>query len=131
MNISKSLMKAILEVGFVGALALTASFGAMASDGDRITQLEKEVQELKRRLTNLERPQSSSSLNQKPTSSTEGWKNLAAWRSLKNGMSYDDVRAILGEPQRIDGGRLTYWFYPNRSSLTFYLDKLDSWSEPK
>jgi outer membrane protein assembly factor BamE (lipoprotein component of BamABCDE complex) len=103
----------------------------MASDVDRITQLEKEVQELKLRLSNLETPQSKASLNQKPSISPDGWKTLANWRSLKNGMSYDDVRAILGEPSRINGGNMAYWFYPNQSGVVFYKDKLDTWFEPK
>ena len=131
MDISKSLTKSILAIAVVGALALTASFSAMASDSDRITRLEKEVQELKLRLANLEKPQANQALNQRPTPSAEGWKNLTSWRSLKKGMSYDDVRAILGEPARVRGGNITNWSYPNRSDVTFYEDKLDSWSEPR
>ena len=63
-------------------LLLTLSFGSMASDSDRITQLEKEVQELKARLTNLESPVNKVVI-QKTTVMSDGWKNLANWRSLK------------------------------------------------
>ncbi len=43
MMVSQRLMKNSL----IACLLLTLSFGSMASDGDRITPLEKEVQELK------------------------------------------------------------------------------------
>ena len=115
----------------VVCLLLTLSFGSMASDSDRITQLEKEVQELKARLTVLETPAHKPIVNNKPTTSTDGWKSLANWRSLKSGMSYDEVRAILGEPTRIAGGNLAFWYYPNRGDVTFREDKLTNWVEPR
>jgi len=115
----------------VVCLLLTLSFGSMASDSDRITQLEKEVQELKARLRVLETPAPKPIVNNKPTTSTEGWKSLANWRSLKSGMSYDEVRAILGEPTRIAGGNLAFWYYPNRGDVTFREDKLTNWVEPR
>ena len=93
---SQRLMKNSLVV----CLLLTLSFGSMASDSDRITQLEKEVQELKTRLSTLESPLNKAVI-QKSTVTSEGWKNLANWRSLKKGSNYDEVRAILGEPERI------------------------------
>ena len=117
------------------ALALAVSlsvmtFSSFASDSERIAQLEKEVQELKLRLTKLEAPQTTTNTQQKPIVSTNGWKHLSNWRSLKKGMSYDDVRATLGEPERIKVGGFTYWFYANRSYVIFYEDRLDSWTEP-
>ena len=124
---SQRLMKNSLVV----CLLLTLSFGSMASDSDRITQLEKEVQELKARLRVLETPAPKPIVNNKPTTSTEGWKSLANWRSLKSGMSYDEVRAILGEPTRIAGGNLAFWYYPNRGDVTFREDKLTNWVEPR
>lgn len=114
------------------ALSLsTFALSSFANDSDRITQLEKEVQELKLRLTNVEAPQGSTNSRQKSPSSSESLKGLTNWRLLKKGMSYDDVRATLGEPTRIQGGIFATWFYPNRGGVTFYEDKLDSWSEPR
>jgi hypothetical protein len=120
-----------MKNSLVVCLLLTLSFGSMASDSDRITQLEKEVQELKARLRVLETPAPKPIVNNKPTTSTEGWKSLANWRSLKSGMSYDEVRAILGEPTRIAGGNLAFWYYPNRGDVTFREDKLTNWVEPR
>ncbi len=115
----------------LSCLFLTLSFGSIASDSDRIAQLEKEVQELKNRLTTLESPVNKPSVNKKSTTSTDGWKSLANWRSLKKGMSYEDVRTILGEPGRIQGGSFTFWIYSDRGNVIFYNDKLDSWTEPR
>ena len=89
------------------------------------------MKELKLRLLKLESPETSAIKQQKPMASSEGWKSLANWRSLKKGMSYDEVRGILGEPSRIQGGTFAHWFYTNRSNVTFYEDRLDSWTEPR
>lgn len=115
----------------MGCLFLSFTLNCFANDGERITQLEKEVQELKQRLSKLEAPQSVSINQQRHITTGEGWKSLANWRSLKKGMSYDEVRAILGEPARVQGGNFTLWFYSNRSNVDFYEDKLHGWSEPR
>jgi len=120
-----------MKNGLVVCLLLTLSFGSMASDSDRITQLEKEVHELKTRLSTLESPLNKAVI-QKSTVTSEGWKNLANWRSLKKGSNYDEVRAILGEPERIRvSGLLTDWFYSNRGNATFVNDTLNGWNEPR
>lgn len=132
MKNSNSLIRSTFKLTTVGFFSLTSAFSCFASDSDRITQLEKEVQDLKHRLTQLEAPPSSSTTRQKPVVASSGdWKILANWRSLKKGMSYEEVRALLGEPARIQGGDMTYWFYPSQSGVTFYKDKLDFWTEPR
>jgi hypothetical protein len=123
--------KKLLKAGVFGCLMLTFALSAFASDSDRINQLEKDVQELKLRLSRLEVPQGTSTSQTKVGPSSDGWKSLANWRSLKKGMSYDEVRAILGEPNRIEGGTFTHWYFPSRSDVTFHEDKLYSWSEPR
>ena len=124
---SQRLMKNSLVV----CLLLTLSFGSIANDSVRITQLEKEVQELKNRLTTLESP-ANKAIVQKSTVTNDGWKNLANWRSLKKGSSYDEVRTILGEPVKVSAsGPLTFWYYSNRCEINFYSDKLDGWNEPR
>lgn len=61
----------------------------------------------------------------------EGWKILNNWRKLTTNMGYDDVRKILGEPDRINGGSVARWYYKNGGEATFISNKLDSWKEPK
>lgn len=104
---------------------------AYAQDA-RISQLEKDVQELKARVARLENPSSAApSANAAPVASADGWKQIANWRKLSKDMSMWDVRGILGEPARQDGGNFTNWFYPNRGVVTFYESKLYMWQEPR
>ena len=120
-----------MKNSLVVCLLLTLSFGSLASDSDRITQLEKEVKELKNRLTTLESPVNKA-IVQKSTVTNDGWKNLANWRSLKKGSSYEEVRTILGEPEKVRAsGPLTFWSYSNRGEVTFYEDRLNGWNEPR
>lgn len=120
-----------LKNSIIGTVALTISLGCYAADSDRITQLEKEVQELKLRITSLENPNNKANQSPKTVTTADGWKSLTNWRSLKNGMSYDEVRAILGEPAHISGGEVAFWFYPNRGNVTFQSHQLYSWTEPR
>jgi len=62
--------------------------------------------------------------------SGEGWKSVSSWRKLKTDMGYDEVREILGEPHRIEGGHLAEWYYPNGGTVTFQGDKAWRWREP-
>jgi hypothetical protein len=128
---SNKLSSFLLKICLTGCAAIVASTPSMAQDSERIKQLEKEVQDIKMRLANLEAPGKSSDIPKIVL--TDKYKNIANWRMLKKGMSFDEVRALLGEPIRINGGTITYWFYTNQPTIaraTFYRDKLDDWSEP-
>jgi uncharacterized membrane protein YebE (DUF533 family) len=57
--------------------------------------------------------------------------DLSSWRQLKKNMSEEQVRALLGEPAKVDGGTFAFWHYRNGGTVTFYNDKLDSWTEPR
>ncbi|UTP72753.1 outer membrane protein assembly factor BamE [Alteromonas sp. LMIT006] len=56
------------------------------------------------------------------------------WRKLKRGMSMDSVKALLGEPLKIDGGYRTYYYYSKNSILgphvLFIDDSVYGWEEP-
>lgn len=45
-------------------------------------------------------------------------------------MGEDGVRKLLGEPQRVEGGRLAIWYYQNHGSVMFSEGKVYRWSEP-
>jgi outer membrane protein assembly factor BamE (lipoprotein component of BamABCDE complex) len=114
------------------AIALTlTTFSSFANDSERITQLENQVNELKLRIQKLENPQSNASNQQKQVVANEGAKSIANWRKLNRGMSYNDVRGLLGEPLRIEGGGVAYWMYSNNGRVTFVRDTLSSWNEPQ
>jgi hypothetical protein len=115
----------------IACLPLTVALSSYAQSGDRTEQLEKEIQEIKLRLSNLEAAQGKSSANPRPVQTGDGWKALTNWRSLKSGMSPIDVRAALGEPARVRGGDLAFWYYANGGEVTFISDKVTSWTEPR
>lgn len=122
------MVKKIIIIGF---LSLAVAFNSYAHDIDRIDKLEKEILETKLRVLKLESLLSNPSNVQKPETLGEGWKSVTNWRKLTNGMSPNDVQKILGEPERIDGGTLAIWYYPNNGRTRFFNGKLDQWTEPR
>jgi hypothetical protein len=98
---------------------------------ERFNKLEGEIRDLKSRIEKLEGGKAKLTSPSPKTRSKEGWKDLSNWRSLKKGMSCDDVRELLGEPDRINGGSFTFWYYKGASNVIFYMDQLDSWTEPR
>lgn len=70
--------------------------------------------------------QSKTSTNQQKQSS-----DLGSWRQLKKSMSEEQVRALLGEPSKVDGGTFAFWHYKSGGTVTFYNDRVDAWTEPR
>jgi len=121
-----------LKLGSIGFLLMIASINSYAHDVERIKKLEQDVQELRTRLNNLEVNIASVSNNQNSISS-DSWQSIANWRKLEKGMTRNQVRGILGEPQRIRGGDYEFWTYENRTavgSIIFLRERLHSWNEP-
>jgi hypothetical protein len=121
----------IKTITIIGFLSLFIAFNSYADDSDRIDQLEREVQELKLRISKLESLLSNPAAAQDVVTSSDGWKSIANWRKLTTGMNPSDVRKILGEPQRMDGGNVAFWYYQNGGVVTFYEGKVDQWREPR
>lgn len=114
------------------AIALTATtFSSFASDSARISQLENDLNELKLRIQKLESFTSNTSNQQKSVLANEGTKSIANWRKLNRGMSYNEVRGLLGEPLRIEGGGIATWWYEKNGRVVFIRDTLSSWDEPR
>ena len=62
------------------------------------------------------------------------WRDVQNWRRLRRGMTMDEVRALLGEPERVQalGGVITHWYWDSGADVSFDAsDKLESWSEPR
>lgn len=131
MNGQKALIGQTLKIISFGLLALVVVSGANAQTSDRTEQLENEIRDIKLRLSNLEAAQGKPTVSAKPVQSGEGWKALANWRALKSGMSPDEVRTVLGEPARVRGGNVALWYYSNGGDVTFVLDTVTAWTEPR
>ncbi len=68
----------------------------------------------------------------KPTANQQKQSSdLSSWRQLKKNMSEEQVRALLGEPAKVDGGTFAFWHYRSGGTVTFYNDRVDSWTEPR
>lgn len=142
-------MTAILRTALLAAL-VAASIPAVATGKDtstasllrRIELLEDANTDLERRVRELESlikgdPSHTKSEPSKdrPIRPSTGWKDLANWRQLRLGMTQEEVRALLGEPERVDAGPVTYWRWDeanrNFANVYFMSDELAGWSEPR
>lgn len=124
----ETMFKIIIVLGF---LAISVALNVHADESARIDRLEKQVQELTVRLSNLESQLNDEDQVQEFVARGDGWKSIANWRKLTTSMGYDDVERILGTPERVDGGNLARWQYPNRAEVVFMRGKVESWSEPR
>ena len=114
------------------AIALTATtLSSFASDSARLSQLENEVNELRLRVQRLENSQPNANNQQKQVVANEGAKSIANWRKLNRGMAYNEVRGLLGEPLRIEGGDFATWWYEKNGRVVFISDTLSRWNEPR
>ena len=115
---------------FVIILLSSSLFGDQSAE---IKKLEARVLELEKRVEKLE-----ALLEHSGTSKievTDKWKNRSLWRQLKVGMTESQVKSLLGEPRKINGGRiLTYWYYSKQtwhSTISFDdSGRIYGWTEP-
>ena len=106
---------------------------------NRIEYLQKQIETMNQTLTQmmdiLNSSSSVSSGQQSAAPDQLKWQEKQNWRKLHSGMSKDEVRGLLGEPDNID--RSTFfedWTYgtPPRGMVGFSsTEKLNSWSEPR
>ena len=100
----------------------------------RIELLERKVSDLEQRIRDLEAIITAEPSRARPMPASANWRELANWRQLRRGMAIDQVRALLGEPDRVETmGSFTTWRWgeSGEASLQFYQDGLYSWSEPR
>ena len=100
---------------------------------DRVASLERQVLNLTSRVLQLEKQQASQSakkpvapvISNVPTGKTP-------WRKLQRGMNKNQVRALLGEPVKINQyGSFEFWHYEKFSKVEFDFDGyVRSWHEP-
>ena len=76
-------------------------------------------------------PPTKTSQNKSTATQQKQSVDLSSWRQLKKNMSEEQVRALLGEPSKVDGGTFAFWHYKSGGTVTFYKDSVDSWVEPR
>ena len=103
----------------------------------RIDSLERRTANLEQRVRVLEALIQSQPSQARPVPTSSKWQDKANWRRLRIGMTMDAVRALLGEPEKVDvlaGVTLWYWDYSSGSNTYLRFDprgRLDAWSEPE
>lgn len=107
------------------ALLMAVAPTSHAHDADRIDQLERRIQAIEAQLSELTSPQV------QPFKTGDGWKSLSNWRNLRRGMRPIEVREILGDAHRVDGGYFTRWHYQNGGEVVFANEEVNRWTEPQ
>ena len=130
-------MTAILRAMLFAALAASSIPAAATAQGTstdsllrRIELLERANTDLERRVCELEAVIKSEPSQGQPIQASTKWQDLVNWRRLRLGMKMDEVRALLGEPERVDAGYVTYWRWTG-ANVSFISGKLEGWSEPQ
>ena len=122
--------------GLINVLLITTiPFCAYAGDSDGA--IESRLNDLEKRVSALEQSPSKSikkSKEKSAESNASGWKNKANWRALRNGMSENEVRQLLGEAGKIDSasyGITWHYNYPGGGRVNFNANTkvVDGWSE--
>ena len=124
-----------LSALIISGCSTTGSVSGLQSNAtgvqpERVEQLERDLQEVKSRISALETKLSGISKAEEAVIAGEGWKSLANWRKLKTGMSYESVIEILGSAHRVDGGVSARWYYDNDGRVSFFDGEVHSWTEP-
>lgn len=130
--------RAALLAALVAASSPAVAEGQQQSSDSlvhRIVLLESRAAELEQRVRELEALIKAEQSRPRPAPVSANWRDLANWRRLRRGMTEDQVRAILGEPEGVNvmSIRTTWtWNGPSEfAELYFDNDKLAGWSEPR
>src|SRR6478609_4356543 len=117
---SQTMTARLRTLALIAAMAFCMPAAAAAQNRSvdsllrRIDSLEQKVSDLELRLRALETrvgagqvqypPIPSASSQPRPVPNASKWRDLANWRQLRLGMKADEVRSLLGEPERVDAG---------------------------
>jgi len=126
-------MSSIVRAALLTALVSIAMPVAAEGSATAVDQsLERRVADLEKRVSALEAIKNGAPSKTSGIPNSGNWKELQNWRQLRTGMSYDEVRALLGEPENVEGGQIARWYWGGQKShAVFMSDKLYKWSEPR
>ena len=125
------------RVGALVVMAIVFSAPVFSqSAGQKVQELEKKIVQLELRIAKLEEAMLKLQKNQaRPAAAAaDGWKSKSSWRSLKKGMTKDEVERILGEPPKVVPNTHygDIWYYPDAQGGFASFDTngiLTSWNE--
>ncbi|NNJ90669.1 MAG: hypothetical protein HKP55_03240 [Gammaproteobacteria bacterium] len=80
------------------------------AQADDVPSLKRQVSELESRVEKLEKL-----LDEK--FADDRWKDGILWSRIRQGMSFEDVRKLLGKPARVEEAIFTTWYYHKTSKL--------------
>jgi len=89
------------------SILLASSSQVLADD---VASLKQQVSELEQRVQKLEKL-----LDEKL--SDERWREPILWSRIQPGMTYEDIRKLLGKPARVEEAIFTTWYYHETSKL--------------
>ena len=96
----------------------------------RIDLLERRTADLEQRVRELDALIRREPSRDRQVPASANWRDISNWRRLRKGMKPDEVRALLGEPERVMAGPLTFWYW-DEANVVFMDGKVEGWSEPK
>ena len=135
-------MTAMLRAALLTAIAassIPAAAAGQAASADsllrRIEVLERKTTDLEQRVRELEALIRIEPSQSRPIPESSQWRDLQNWRRLRRGMTMDQVRTLLGEPERVTADTpWTYWFWERSGRANVRFDsrseKVEGWSEP-
>jgi hypothetical protein len=126
--------RAALVVAMATASTPKAAAGQNASADHvlrRVDSLQRRTNDLERRVGELEAVLRAQASRSQVAPASANSRDVASWRQLRRGMTMDEVRALLGEPESLNAGLYTtVWNYPNFANVMFDPEKVRGWSEP-
>jgi hypothetical protein len=100
----------------------------------RLIVLELKAAALEHRIRSLEASTEAGPAPARLAPASAKWRVRANWRALRQGMTMTQVRALLGEPDRVNAPAMILWSWgqpPNDAGVYFVDEKLAGWSEPE
>ena len=128
----------MFRAALIAAIA-TASISTIAAGQNvstdrlirQIDSLQRRTDDLERRVSQLEARVKDQPSRSQVAPASANPRDIANWRRLRRGMTMDDVRALLGEPESVNAGYITTWHYPKLAEVSFTAEKVYGWSEPR
>lgn len=126
-----------LQILALAALTLGSgsSFAELQSDeyAKRVERLETQLLSLEERIKVLEGTAAKIPPGSQSMKGSVDWKNRENWRALRKGMTKDEVRSLLGEPDYATAsGSFETWYWTKRygPNVTFHEESVYGWEEP-